>query len=430
MGNGLTCQNCGAALAPGAAFCESCGKRVERVEAQASFTPAGDRKPEESVQAAPACPPSPFVLAAALPLAMQVGRRSLIHLRFRARADIYESVEFVLRNGDCELARTPCCPGRPFVVEHQVSLSVTPSVCGAARVALDVVCRFGDGCDEEVHTAALDIAVDDRRQTSFSPVFNINQTQTSDRAGDTRGGDVNVNLGGLKLSVEEDATRYATPSSFAPLGVSLRKSPARLTLSGGTEVVQLLSDDVVSFGRNRDNVIPLRSFGADGTMQSDASKCISRFHFRLSRTDRDCLVMDGGCPPEQNGAAAVSPSAYGTRVDGERMPPAGVCRVEAGREVVVGVGREDMELRLRLRFLRDSWGRPSGAVVDRDDGANMRVCVAWREVRLGTESVLWNGSHWAMAVGSEGTSQIAIGTLVTIGGKTFEVQPFHKTHLN
>jgi len=418
------CPHCGATLEREAAFCEACGTRVDRACGPSSAVPSspcGSGRQPAAPQDAPA-DAAPFEVFAALPEAMQVGRRSLVHLRFRAFADIYESVEFVLRNGDDELARRFCCSGRPFAFLHEASLDVTPRRCGAARVALDVVCRVGAECDEEIHTVSLDVAVDDKRQASFSPVFNISQNQTSDRAGDTKGGDVNVNLGGLRLSVDEDASRYETPARFVPLRASLRKSPVRLTLSGAQGVVQLVSDEVVSFGRNRDNVIPLRFFREDGTVDEESSNGISRFQFKVERSDRDCLVTDGG------GGRA---STHGTRIDGKDVPSAGSCRIVSGRDVALGVGIRESELKMRLRFVRDGWGRSSGVVVDREDGANVRVCAVWREVPVSdSERVLWNGSRWALASGSVEPRPIAVGASVSIGGKTFEVLPFHKTHIN
>ena len=418
------CPHCGAALEREAAFCESCGKRVDRACGTSSAVPSSPCESERQPAASQGAPAdvAPFEVFAALPEAMQVGRRSLVHLRFRAFADIYESVEFVLRNGDDELARRFCCSGRPFASMHETSLDVIPSRCGVARVALDMVCRVGAECDEEVHTVSLDVAVDDKRQASFSPVFNISQNQTSDRAGDTKGGDVNVNLGGLRLSVDEDASRYETPARFVPLSASLMKSPARLTLSGAEGVVQLVSDDVVSFGRNRDNVIPLRFFRENGTVDEEASYGISRFQFRVARSDHDCLLVDGG-----EGRA----STHGTRIDGKDVPSAGSCRVTSGRDVVLGVGNRESELKMSLRFVRDGWGRPSGVVVDRGDGASVRVCAVWREVPVSdSERVLWNGSRWAIASGPGEPRPIAVGASVSIGGKSFEVQPFHKTHIN
>lgn len=410
------CPNCGAPLPPGAMFCESCGRRVEAASAAPSTS--GDGGPE-----------LPFEMSAALPKAMRAGRRSLVRVRFRAKSDMYESVEFALRNGDEELSRRPCCPGRPLAAEHEAVLDVVPKACGTARIALDVECRLCGSDDVEMHTASLEVAIDDKSSASFSPVFNISQNQTSDRAGDTRGGSVNVNFDGLHIARDEDPSRYETPTAFVPLRPSLRKSPPRLTLRGRAGVVQLLSDDVVSFGRNRDNVIPLRVFGQDGALDAAANENnISRFHFRVMRRGECCVVADGGGP---SGADKVRPSAYGTRVDGSQVAPAGSVRIEAGRDVVLGIGREDAELKMRLRFETDEWGRPAGVLIDRCDGARARVLVVWRDVAVSDgESVLWNGSSWCLAKGASSVYPMSVGTSVSIGGETFAVLPFRQTHLN
>lgn len=409
------CPNCGATLDHGAAFCSSCGRRASE--------PA---KPLQN--SSQACP---FELSAALPGAMQVGRRSIVVVKFRALADIYESVEFVLRNGDEELVRRSCCSGRPFTFEHQVSLDVKPNCCGAARIALDIVCRVGDDGETEIHTAVLQLSVDAQRSGSFSPVFNINQTQTSDRAGDTKGGNINVNLGGLNLNPQEDISRYETPTRFERIAVTLRKSPARLTLKGVAGVVQLISDDMVTFGRSRDNIIPLRIFGSDGSIDMAANEHnISRYHFRLKRTERDCLVSDGGAPSGSGADDRVSPSAYGTRIDGEKLSPAGSACIDSDRCVNLSIGREGVELNMKLWFARDDWGRPSGVVLDREDGANQRVYVVWRDIPLASgERILWNGSHWAVSYDSGEARQIAIGSPISIGGEEFEVLPFHQTYV-
>ena len=375
---------------------------------------------------------APFEVSAAMPEAMKVGRRSIVDVRFRAASDIYESVEFVLRNGADELVRRPCCPGRPMDFMHSVSLDVTPKNCGAAKVALDVVCRSGLECVEEVHTAELQIGVDDCTSASFSPVINVTQTQTSDRAGVANGGGVNLNFGGLEIAPREDVSRYATPAAFTPLGTTLRKSPGRLTLSGSSRVIQLVSDEVVSFGRNRGNTITLRVCDRNGFVDRVANQNnISRFHFRVAKSGGECLVIDGGRSPDPADGEDVRPSAYGTRVDGEALPPAGAVRLDPGRDVTLGVGREDVELKMSLKFFRDGWGRPAGVLVGRSDGAKQTVCIVWREVGLPSgEKVLWNGSSWSVASRSCAPVQLAVGSIVEIGGEAFTVLPFNQTFVN
>jgi hypothetical protein len=364
---------------------------------------------------------------------MKVDRRSLVNVRFRAAADIYESVEFVLRNGSVELARRPCCYGRPQTCEHEVALEVRPKCCGAARIELDVVCRVGAADDVEVHTAALKIDVDAGGASSFCPTFNINQNLSSDRAGDTKGGNINVNLGGLKLNPEEDASRYETPGTFSVLRTTQKTSPRRLTLKGEDGVVQLLSDDVVSFGRKEeDNTVPLRIFGPDGKMDPKANaNNISRRHFRIERSENGCLVRDGGVARDATEPAVVVPSAYGTRVDGERLRPAGCAGVASGRDVSLCVGREDVELKMNLRFFRDGWNRPAGILLDRGDGARQRICVVWRKVPLSAgEAVSWNGTRWTLEGAAIPQQPLAVGTSVSIDGRKYEILPFHKTHVN
>ncbi len=436
------CPYCKAPLQAGSKFCESCGRRLESTKAASA---QGMDVPRPAAAAdAKNCDhrnlqdvgPCPFRLSVALPPAMQVGRRSNVDIRFRAAGDFYESVEFVLRNGEKIVGRAQCCPGRPLAVEHEVSLAATPQISGEAKLALDVVCSIGTEGDTEIHTASLHVTVDDREATAFNPVFNITQHQTADRAGDTTGGDINVNLGGLQIQNQSDAARYDTSSSeFAPLATQLSSSPTRLTMRCAGEALQLVSDTCVTFGRNRDNTIPLRICGADGKVdlalnRLDCGYNLSRYHFRLESTASDCLIKDGGFPPGATDAAAAVPSAHGTRVDGTRLPPAGCLRLASGREVVLGVGREDVELKMRLRLFRDSWGRPSGVLLDREDGARQRVGVVWREVPLAAGVMIaWNGSYWALKDDSSAIFPLVVGTTVSIGGTPYDVLPFHPVDL-
>ncbi len=354
---------------------------------------------------------------------MQVDRRSNVIVRFRAVDDIYESVEFVLRCGADAISRAECCEGRPLAAEHRATLAVTPKTCGDARLSLDVVCRVGLSGATETHTAPLQMLVDARAASAFNPVFNISQNQTSDRAGDTNGGDINVNLGGLQIVQHEDPSRYETSlSGFVPLAVNLKASPSRLTLKAADEVLQLVSDELVSFGRNRENLIPLRICGADGLVDQEANKNnISRFHFRIERAASDCLVRDGD---------GNSASAYGTRVDGAPLPPRGCIRIASGRDVEISAGREGVALGMRVKFHRDQWGRAAGFVLDRQDGARQRVCAVWRDLPLGgDERVAWNGSRWMLASGDGAVVPLVIGNSVSIGGKSFVVLPFRQTHV-
>lgn len=416
----MKCPYCSAPMPDGAGFCESCGRRMPELRPEPS---AGYSQGMPSVSA-------PFSLRVALPEAMQVGRCSLVGVCFRAETEIYESVEFVLRNGDAEFDRVLCCSGRPQTVEHRSVLKVRPQTAGMAYIELDVICKVGVMGDAEVHTAAVQIDVDAPRQTAFNPVFNINQTQTSDRAGDTHGGNINVNFGGLQIQPAEDASRYETAmSDFRPLRTCVRRSPARLTLKGGGRVMQIVSDQRMSFGRNRENLIPLRICGADGRVDMAANEGnISRFHFRVECQGHECLIRDGG---------NEAPSAYGTRVDGSQLAPQGAQRLRPECDVMLGIGCPAIELKMKLRLFCDPYGRPSGLRLDRLDGARQRTCAVWRELPVDEGvKLVWNGCRWtlepesASGAAAAAPCALAVGGRVSIGGMSYEILPFHQTHLD
>lgn len=426
----IKCPRCAARVPSGSLFCEGCGTRMPTVQPAADEAPAGASVATRPAPRAPTVSgTAPFTLQVALPKALQVGRRSLVYVRFRALTDLYESVEFALRSGDAELSRRSCCKGRPGTMEHQVSLEVKPQTAGMARIELDVFCRVGLTDDVEIHTAAFQIDVDARQEASFSPTFNISQNQTADRAGDAHGGNINVNLGGLQLQPSDDPARYATdPSDLRPMDAEVQTSPARLTLQGDGCVLQLISDRSISFGRSRETTIPLRICKADGTVDRPANMGnISRFHFRIVCSERGCVLCDGG----------ESPSAYGTRLDGESLPPGGALRLLPGHDLALGIGRSDVELKMNLRLFADAYDRPAGILLDRFDGARQRTCAVWRAVPLGdADTVEWNGSRWSLVTTTPGGSAsaesrvLAVGTTVSVGGMSYTVHPFHPTYVD
>lgn len=453
MGTTATkCAFCSAPLPPGALFCDSCGRRVEDATVGTSPTIAARpvsrpaTRPFAQVSPAPAEAPAddflsqevrvsstgvPFELSAALPTALKVGRRSLVYVRFRALTDLYESVEFILRNGNEELCRRPCGSGRPGTQEREVTLEVMPKFAGTARVELDVVCRFGMG-EPEVHAVMLQLAVEDKTSSVFSPVIGPLGNFTADRAGTINVGGINVNISGIQPQQNEDPSRYETnPCAFAPLEARLQKSPARLTLVSEDDVVQLISDRVITFGRNRDNTVVLRVCGADGRVDRAANENnISRFHFRIEAEGRDCRLRDGDTIDDPERGHKKGPSSYGTRLDGEELPGAGCVSLMSGRDIALCIGRKDVELRMQFHLYCDAWRVPQGFVVNRKDGAKQRICAVWREVPFnGREKIEWNGSSWFF-VGTMGCVPLAIGMSVSMDGKSFAVLPFYQTHVN
>lgn len=309
-------------------------------------------------------------------------------------------------------------------------LEVTPKFPGEACVELDVVCRFGMG-EPEVHTVMRRFAVEDKAASVISPVIGPLGNFTFDRAVHFEGG-INVNISGFQSQQNEDPSRYkADSSACVPLETRLQKSPGRLTLVSEDDVVQLVSDRVITFGRNRDNTVVLRVCGADGRVDRPANENnISRFHFRIEAEGRDCRLRDGDTIDDPERGHKKGPSSYGTRLDGEELPGAGCVSLMSGRDIALCVGRKDVELRMRLHLYCDAWRVPQGFIIDRKDGAKQRICAVWREVPFnGREKIEWNGSSWSV-VGTTGCVPLAIGMSVSMDGKSFAVLPFYQTHVD
>ena len=428
-------------LEPGAQFCQNCGRKVASGDFQPG--PSADARPIQQAEQSPAQPatgPSghgghaAFELYVAKPKAMLVGHRSLVYVRFRAKSDLYDSVEFVLRKGTDVLARRFCCEGRPLTEMHSATFDVTPRCGGVVRLAIDAICRVQLSSDicEETHTAFFDVAVDERSPLS-SMTVNISQVQTSDRAGDTKGGDINVNLADLARAGAKDSglDRYETSTdTFSPLVPRLCKSPSRLTLKAGNVAIQLLSDNIVAFGRQSDNAIVLRICDERGVYDRDANEYnggykLSRHQFEIGTDGRTCFVRDGHAT--DGGCTA---SAYGTRVDGVPVPHATVSQLPSGREVRLGMGPEDAEFKMAATFRRDAMGRAAGVAITRGDGADQRIFIVWREVQTGSrDTVIWTGGCWALRNGDASTIPLSIGTSVEIDGRELSVMPFHQTHI-
>ena len=204
-------------------------------------------------------------------------------------------------------------------------------------------------------------------------------------------------------------------------------SHPRLTLKCGEEVIQLLSDDCVTFGRNETTTIPLRICGADGKVDLAANKAdedyiVSRRHFQIGRIGANCVLSDG-----VDGKASYN----GTGIDGTLLPPSGEVQIEVGRshEIVAGYRCGDNALKMRVTFHRDKCGCPAGFVLERLDGARQMVYTVWKEVPLCDGYVSWDGSCWYFRDGAGKSIPLIVGISAHIGGKTYEISPFLKTHL-
>ena len=228
----------------------------------------------------------------------------------------------------------------------------------------------------------------------------------------------------LRRLIESGERAWAKVDLFeAGRAPAQQQGPDRLTLTCGDEVLQLVSDSCVTFGRNRENLIPLRVCGDDGRVDSAANDGnLSRFHFSIERAGCDCVLRDG---------AGTTPSTYGTRVDGVPLRPLGAKSLASGRAVEIEAGRSGVALKMRVVSHRDSLGQAAGFVLDRLDGARQRICAVWSAVPLddGT-GISWDGRCWTLHTRFSGQVPLCVGAKVAIGGRLFDVQPFHPTHLN
>ena len=456
----MNCPNpkCRAALKPGARFCPSCGTRVESgVEAVAEA-----QKPASSAPPVPPAPPAPPAAAprpepASVASGTMLCRDRLTVLfegcpcivRFRMDAARFgadaRNIRFLFENQltGCKLPIIRprgrrdrplefCvtfpeqkagafvwyvtveyeCGGRRKSLEGEISLVVerqgeARKVADQLAVNINTTITTGHAADVHLNQSAAD-ALDKIVKSPDDPFKALRKlVEGHERAW--------AEVGLFESDISEAPTR---PGPVLP-----PKGPERLTLACGDEVVQLVSDGCVTFGRKRDNVIPLRVCGADGRVDRQANEGnLSRFHFCIERIGNDCVLKDG---------AADVPSSYGTRVNGEQLPPLGMKRLAAGCATEIEAGRSGVALKMRAVFHRDSHGRAAGFVLDRLDGARQRTCAVWGELPLGDgASVLWDGFRWTLKTGPSGQVPISVGAKVLIGGRLFDVQPFHQTPLN
>ncbi|MBP5511669.1 MAG: hypothetical protein J6Z49_12190 [Kiritimatiellae bacterium] len=427
MSEGRKCPDCSASLAPDAKFCPLCGKKV------AAGGAVHQERDAAAGGAAEAPSFAPFELAVAFPEAMQVARRSNVTFRFRAHADLYESVTFVLRCGQKEIARQKCCEGRPSTSEHETVVPITPEVCGDAYLELELSCRLDGhgGTDTEVHTASFSVPVDAKRET---PSFQLGGIALGPSITAGHATDAKIDLGGVHFNVsgqesgpKDEATRYTARGVFKPLATQLKRSPGRLTLACGDEVLQLLSDETVTFGRSRKTTVPLLICGPNGRVDPALNMCnqegyLSRFQFTLKREETEFFILDGKDGENRSN---------GVRVNGRELPPHGKERLAAGRGTDLDVGLEGHGIRLRVTPHCDPLGNAAGFVLERFDGARQRVYAVWRSLPIGEgERVMWDGCSWHLARDGAADIPLSIGCPVSIGGKTFAVQLFHKTHLH
>ena len=120
--------------------------------------------------------------------------------------------------------------------------------------------------------------------------------------------------------LKTDLRAYKRLSFDEMMGGGNRRPPAealadRLTLHVGGRWLHLIADRRVTLGRNRTNRITTRLFDRAGSVSSDRSALISKFHCILELDGSECVIYDGA--PDECGLR--KPSAGGVSWQGKRV---------------------------------------------------------------------------------------------------------------
>jgi len=437
----MICPNpkCKALLKPGVRFCASCGAEVadggaSPTEVPKSVTPATVMAPKEetaqTVSGAMLCMDRLSVLFEGCPCIV----------RFRVDRDQFcadaQNLRFIFEN---QLNGYKCSPRLFGHRDGMQEFSVTFPEQKAGAYVWYVTAEYESGGRTSAFEGEIHLVVErqsEARKVADKLSLNITTTINTGNACDVYSNQSAADaldkivkspddpFKAMRRLIDGRERAWAKVDMYEVERVQPpQQAPAQLTLTCGDEVLQLVSDNCVTFGRNRDNLIPLRVCGADGHVDAVANDGnISRFHFSIERAGCDCVLRDG---------SGNVPSTYGTRVDGVQLLPLGTKKLAIGRTVEIEAGRSGVALKMRAVFHRDSLGQAAGFVLDRLDGACQRVCAVWSEVPLedGT-SISWDGRCWTLRTRFSGQVPLCVGSKVSIGGRSFDVQPFHQTHLN
>jgi len=349
----------------------------------------------------------------ARPAAFCAGRRSPLEVVFRAREDVFESVSFRLLCADREVA-SAVQRTRPGTSEKAVRLQVTPQSPGGAALELQVAVLADGASEPETQVVRFVIAVDEAQ--SRQTTLNLAPQFVSDRAGHNEVGTINLNVaGGAFGAASTDVSRYETLLPGEDVETELLASPPRLTLRAEDgRTIQLLSDEEVTFGRNRDNAVLSRIIGADGCLDYGANEGnLSRFHFKLVRRPEGAVVLDVG-------------SSHGTRVDGTAVPVAGGLRLPSIRPSVIAAGCPGRELEYSVQPHKGALNGLAGLVLDRRDQAPERVVVVWGgRVPFADGAFRHDGGRWSFVRTAGETADLGVASLVNVGGIRMRVMPFH-----
>ncbi len=432
-GDHAICGKCGARNAADANFCMSCGARM--VSAPPSGAPSAAPPPPAAAAFAPAavgegrpCPPPgdsavPFVFAVCSPDAFCKGQAGVFVLRFRALADVFESVSFALVHGR-DAVRNAAIDGRPGIWEHEVIMDVQPETPGQTGFVFEVRCRRDGYADDEweVYASApvivtVDVAPVAQNLNIDLGGLNVIAGQ-SDRAADSKA--VNNQVFNISSSAvfDPNSPRYRKGVRAGDCRMHLKSAPRRLTLhsSSSSRTLLLLSKNEISFGRkNEATDVSIRCFGDGGECDIPLSKMVSRRHFAISYDGMECRISDLG-------------STKGTVFDGRTVAPGMPKRIKPDV-------RHSLTVAIMPDFSMDAYcdrlGITTGLSIDRTDGARQRVFAVWRmgvPAGNGGGEFGWNGKYFVFSRAGGGCNPLLPGMSVEIDGETYDVQVYNQPY--
>lgn len=401
MGEQVICPTCGT---PGEAgcFCEmGCGRLPRAAAGEPRTAAASPQVQARSVLTRPR-------LVAMFPKQFRQSCAGVVTFVYGFPEDVFERLELVVCDGMSELGRTQTDypPGR----SGELRVSVEPVRAGDLMLDVQLVCHLPEGGGTLVYRTEFPIQVKPSPQAiSFSPTINITGNYGNDLAGAKIG----------TLNMPESSLVDSQTLVDRNLELKVARTPCRLLLTKGDEVLQILAVAQVRMGRRRENDIVVRVFGTDGTTRDDQSRRVSGTHLRISVSQDGVRVTDGGDRPSTNG----------TFVDGRQLPPGGSQIIHAGAcEVGFGQGVEGLRIQVGIR--RDGYGRVTGCMLARTDGARRRTILLPRggmDPGQSGDYLSWNEKFFTFKAASGQRTILEPGAEVEFEHGTWRVEMFRPT---
>lgn len=391
----VQCPVCGAFGEPGA-FCEmGCG-----------------RLPKAAPAPSPAAEPrglSPR-LVATLPAQFNEGATERVAFAYGLGADLFERLELAVKDGDQVLGKA-LTDGRPGE-RGELHVNVPARSSGHLALTVELTGRLVGEDEAFLFRGDLQIAVKPRpASVNFSPTINLSGNYGNDFAGARIG---NLTLPGENFSTADGASVNQTVE-LKPV-----RTPCRLLLTCPDESLQVFAAEQITLGRSRGNDVVLRAFDGSGVAQDDISRRISGTHARLCVGASGIELRDGGSHPSTNG----------TFVDGMQLPAGGRKAFRTG-SAEIGFGPGTEALKLKLAVHNDAWGRPTGCMLARTDGARRRTGIVLRELVLddGGTRLVWDGARFMLRAAG-GQTALLPGCAVEFEGRRWRVEPYRPTWIH